>query len=72
MLDFAAHFESAERELFGLWREGKIRVRATTYAGIESLPRAYIDMLHGANMGKMQVEVKETAQGEIVSFSEQR
>ncbi len=71
MLDFAADFESVEREVFQLWREGKMHVCETVYLGIESMARAYVDMLRGANVGKMQVEVRELAPGEVASFAEQ-
>ncbi|MFB9676154.1 NADP-dependent oxidoreductase [Streptosporangium vulgare] len=42
----------------GAWlREGKIAFTETVVDGLENAPKAFIDMLHGANTGKMLVRL---------------
>ena len=44
----------------GEWlREGRIKVRETVVAGLESAPRAFIGLFHGENIGKLVVKVGE-------------
>jgi NADPH-dependent curcumin reductase CurA len=46
-----------EREVGGWLREGRIVARETVVEGIEQAPQAFIDLLRGANTGKMLVRL---------------
>jgi NADPH-dependent curcumin reductase CurA len=46
-----------ERSMAQWVREGRILVRETFVDGIENMPQAFIDMLRGANIGKMIVRL---------------
>jgi NADPH-dependent curcumin reductase CurA len=46
-------------EVGGWLRDGKVRFDETVVDGIEAAPQAFIDMLHGANTGKMVVRLAE-------------
>jgi NADPH-dependent curcumin reductase CurA len=55
------HFDRlpAFHEEVGAWvRSGEAKVRETIVeGGVEAAPQAFIDLLHGANVGKMLVKV---------------
>jgi hypothetical protein len=55
--DYIEHYPAAIAEL-GTWmREGKLKSVINTYHGIEQTPRAFCDMINGANRGKNIVEL---------------
>jgi NADPH-dependent curcumin reductase CurA len=40
-----------------LWSQGKVKMKETVVKGIENAPQAFLDMLHGQNIGKMIVKL---------------
>jgi NADPH-dependent curcumin reductase CurA len=55
--DYIEQYPAAIAEL-GTWmREGKLKTVVNTYHGIEQTPKAFCDMINGANRGKNIVEL---------------
>jgi NADPH-dependent curcumin reductase CurA len=46
------------KEVGGYLAGGKLRTKETVIEGIENAPKAFLDLLHGANTGKMIVRLK--------------
>jgi hypothetical protein len=59
VLDFSKHFGAASRQLAEWLRAGKIKYRERIADGIENAPRAFIEMLQGANIGKQLVRLSQ-------------
>lgn len=57
VLDFAERYREGRAQLAAWLKEGKLRYREEIREGIESTPSAFIDMMRGANTGKMLVRV---------------
>ena len=57
VLDYAARFKEGAAQLGEWLRTGKLRYRETIVQGLENAPRAFIEMLHGQNIGKQLVQV---------------
>jgi NADPH-dependent curcumin reductase CurA len=55
--DFMHLREAFESDMAGWLREGKIKHAETIYQGIENAPAAMIDLMAGANLGKMLVKL---------------
>lgn len=55
--DFAAESESALAELTDWYRAGRLKSRDTIIEGLENLPRAFIGLFRGENLGKQLVKV---------------
>ena len=55
--DYAARFGPALGELAGWVREGKIKYREDIVEGFENLPKAFIGLFSGENIGKRLVHV---------------
>jgi NADPH-dependent curcumin reductase CurA len=45
------------KEVGGYWAQGKLKMKETVVEGIENAPQAFLDMLHGGNVGKMIVKL---------------
>jgi NADPH:quinone reductase len=54
--DYAPRFPEGLKALAGWLREGKIQWRETVVEGFENTPKAFIQLLQGANTGKMLVK----------------
>ena len=52
---FAPRFAEGMAQMAAWLREGKLKYRESVREGFENLPRAFIEMLQGANTGKMVV-----------------
>lgn len=61
VFDFASRFRKALTELTGWYQSGQLRCRERITDGIENAPRAFIEMLQGANIGKQLVRLHEDA-----------
>ncbi len=57
VLDYAARFPEAVREMQGWINEGRLRQSVTVIDGFAQLPQALIQLFAGANTGKMMVKV---------------
>ena len=45
------------KEVGAFWSQGKLKMKETVVEGIENAPQAFLDMLHGSNVGKMIVKL---------------
>ncbi len=52
---FADRADEAREELAGLWRDGRVKLELSTYAGLDEAPRAIVDLLAGRTLGKCVV-----------------
>jgi len=55
--DYFEQYPAAIAELGNWMQEGKLKSVINTYHGIEETPRAFCDMINGANRGKNIVEL---------------
>jgi hypothetical protein len=55
--DFMARFPEALAEMSAWYREGKLKYREDIIEGFENLPKAFIGLFHGENIGKRIVKV---------------
>jgi NADPH-dependent curcumin reductase CurA len=55
--DFMARFPEALAEMSAWYREGKLKYREDIVEGFENLPKAFIGLFHGENIGKRIVKV---------------
>ena len=46
------------KEVGTYWSQGKLKMKETVVEGIEDAPQAFLDMLHGGNIGKMIVKLR--------------
>jgi NADPH:quinone reductase len=56
---FAGRFPAARRKLARWLREGRLKYREEISHGLESVPQAFLGMLHGNNVGKQLVQLSE-------------
>ncbi|MGD8418053.1 MAG: NADP-dependent oxidoreductase, partial [Pseudomonadales bacterium] len=56
VLDYAARFPEAARQMREWMREGRLRQRVTVVEGFQELPRALIRLFEGYNIGKLMVK----------------
>jgi NADPH-dependent curcumin reductase CurA len=57
--DYMPRFPEGLREMSGWLREGKIKYREDVVEGFENLPKAFIGLFHGENIGKRIVKVSD-------------
>jgi NADPH:quinone reductase len=57
--DYMSRFGEALPEMSGWLREGKLKYREDIVEGFENLPKAFIGLFHGENIGKRIVKVAE-------------
>jgi hypothetical protein len=57
--DYMSRFGEGLAEMSGWLREGKIKYREDIVEGFENLPKAFIGLFHGENIGKRIVKVAE-------------
>ncbi len=55
--DYVEQYPGAIKEMGNWMREGKLKSVINTYKGIEQTPKAFCDMINGANRGKNIVEL---------------
>jgi len=59
VLDFAGQFRAALRQLGQWYQAGKLHYRERIVDGIENAPRAFLEMMQGANVGKQLVRLRD-------------
>jgi leukotriene B4 12-hydroxydehydrogenase/15-oxo-prostaglandin 13-reductase len=57
--DYAQRFPEGMKEMSAWVRDGKIKYREDIVEGFENLPKAFIGLFHGENIGKRMVKVAE-------------
>jgi NADPH-dependent curcumin reductase CurA len=57
VLDYAARFKEGVMQIAAWLKSGELQYRETMVQGLEHTPRAFLDMLHGKNIGKQLVQV---------------
>lgn len=57
MSDWASEFAQGTMELVKLYSEGKLKVQETVVNGFENIPKAFLGLFKGDNVGKMIVEL---------------
>jgi len=55
--DWAPEFKEASTQLVGWVSEGKLKVQETVLEGLENVPKAFVGLFTGANIGKMVVKI---------------
>ena len=57
ILDWFNQLPDFLKEVGAYWSQGKLKMNETVVEGIEHAPQAFLDMLRGANVGKMIVKL---------------
>jgi NADPH-dependent curcumin reductase CurA len=57
--DYMPRFGEGLAEMSGWLREGKIKYREDIVEGFENLPKAFIGLFHGENIGKRMVKIQD-------------
>ncbi len=57
LFDYAERFPEARQQLFDWTQSGQLEVLEDRFEGLESAPRALVDLLAGGNVGKRTVQV---------------
>lgn len=55
--DWFSQIPEFMKEVGAYWSQGKLKMKETVVEGIENAPQAFLDMLHGGNVGKMIVKL---------------
>lgn len=56
-MDYASHFDEARTTMAGWLRSGQLKAREDIVEGFENIPKAFIGLLQGKNIGKRIVKV---------------
>jgi NADPH-dependent curcumin reductase CurA len=56
--DWGSQIPQFLKEVGAYWSQGKLKMKETVVTGIEKAPQAFLDLLHGGNIGKMIVKLK--------------
>lgn len=56
--DWFAQIPEFLKEVGAYWSQGKLKMKETVVEGIQNSPQAFLDMLHGGNVGKMIVKLR--------------
>ena len=56
--DWGSQIPQFLKEVGAYWSRGKLKMKETVVTGIEKAPQAFLDLLHGGNIGKMIVKLK--------------
>jgi len=59
VMNFSQKFNEAWSELFQWVQAGKLKVKETSYEGLHSVPKAFLGLFSGDNIGKAVVKVSE-------------
>jgi NADPH-dependent curcumin reductase CurA len=57
VFDYADRYDEARTELLRWIERGELIPRVTEFPGLESAPKAFVDLLHGATVGTTIVRV---------------
>ena len=57
VFDYADRYDAARAEMTGWIERGELVPRVTEFHGLESAPRAFVDLLHGDTIGTTIVRV---------------
>ncbi|HVI99520.1 MAG TPA: NADP-dependent oxidoreductase [Sphingomonas sp.] len=57
VLDYFSRMDEFYRDMGALLQAGKLDARETVHDGLEAMPRAFLDLFSGGNIGKMLVRV---------------
>jgi len=57
VMKFQNQFDEAWEKLFKWVQEGKIKNKETLYHGIENVPKAFIGLFEGDNIGKAIIKI---------------
>ena len=61
VLNYMEKFSDGKKQLETWVREGRLKNRETIVEGLENTGRAFVEMMHGGNIGKQLVKVAEIA-----------
>jgi NADPH-dependent curcumin reductase CurA len=57
VMQFTAKFDEGWKEMFKWVEEGKMKIKETMYQGLSSVPKAFLGLFSGDNIGKAVVQV---------------
>ena len=60
VFDFAEKYRPALKELGGWVADGSLKYRETLVPGFENMPKAFIGLFEGSNIGKQLIQVSQS------------